>query len=67
MKKITRLIIFFLLLFIVPFSVNALSKDYEDKVYSIVNKEVVEEKLIFISFMVMDVRIVEMLKDFLMI
>lgn len=45
MKKITKLIVFFLILFIVPFSVNALSKDYEDKIYSIVDKEVVEGKI----------------------
>ena len=42
MKKI---IMFLLIMFIIPISVNAVSKDYVDKVYDIVDKKVDSDKI----------------------
>ena len=44
MKYLKRLLLF-LLLFLVPFSVFALSSKYEDKIHDIVNEEVEEGKV----------------------
>ena len=45
MKRKIKLLLVFLLLIIFPISVNALSKDYEDKLYSFLEKDLVEDKV----------------------
>ena len=45
MKRNYKLLLVFLLLIIFPISVKALSKDYEDKLYTFLGKDVIEDKI----------------------